>query len=57
MAAILAGSQITGCLISFALTHAHGFHWPPLWVFGIDVVGAPIPAATQSRAATRRVTN
>jgi hypothetical protein len=50
MAAILAGSQITVCLIVAASIHGHVLHWPPLWVFGIDILGSPIPAAIQSRA-------
>jgi hypothetical protein len=50
MAAILAGTQITVCLIVTASIHAHVLHWPPMWVFGIDILGSPIPAAIQSRA-------
>jgi uncharacterized membrane protein YhaH (DUF805 family) len=56
-AAILAGTQITISLIVAAKIHAHVFHGPPLWVFGLDVLGSAIAAAVKSRSHTGRVTN
>jgi hypothetical protein len=56
-AATLAGTQITVSLIVAASTHAHVFHGPPLWVFGLDILGSAIPAAVQSRSHAGRVTN
>jgi hypothetical protein len=55
--ATLVGTQIAVSLIVAASKHAHVFHGPPLWVFGLDVLASAIPAAVASRSHTGRVTN
>lgn len=56
-AAIFVRTQIAVSLFVAAKIHGHVFHWPPLWLFGLDVLGSTIPATVASRSHMGRIAN